>query len=619
MIGLFGIFNNDRSAPADNADMVRRLPEHLSIQEKSGGGVSVGYASHDGTCVSIKAGEETGFSAYVCGWIANCGDFTVPGVSSPTAADVILHITETQDFEGLARINGQFCAVVYDEKNHRLHLITDRNGTFPLYVWRDSHGIAFASQLYALAGLKRVPKKAEPSVIAELFVMQRTLGDATPIAGVKALPSACCYTIDREQTTKSAYWALEWKRPEFSKSQCAERLAQALQSAVARQVALPGGAGLLLSGGLDSRMVLAAAPSGSLSCWTTASYETNPELTLAKQISALFGAQHHACVISPEDTFDVLESTVIACGGLYPASTPVSAFLPDISSTVTTLLTGHGLDYTLRGYYLPSRFLSVAGSKTRLPVLRPIPPRPTGHDVLNSLRQGPPRQTLDTIAAAQRKDLWWPAIGETLHTILSPWLESDEPYNAWDAFILSNVSKHYAFTSMMAVRERANLANPAFDNDVFDTYLRMPPAWRCEGRVVQQAMRRLSPTGARIPNANTFFPADLHPWLEIAGLLGRGTLRRLHLMKRPQLPSESHSQGSWQNIGTLMRDDPKHRSRFREIQSRLDALSFGVIDTGGLSNCIDEHLSGEKSHTKLLRQLLTHDSWVTSFGIAGHA
>ncbi len=556
---------------------------------------------------------------YVCGWIANCEDFSFSGVPAPDAADVLLHLIKEHDLDGLARINGQFCAAVYDENTHRLFLVTDRNGTFPLYVWKDDRGIAFASQLYGLAALHRIPKKAAPSVIAELFTMQRTLGDTTPISGVKALSSACLFSVDVQQTSQSSYWSLEWKKPEFSKEECSERLANALRNATRRQTIVSESPGLLLSGGVDSRLVLAAAPRGSLSCWTTASYDANPELALAWQISEMYDAPHHACVVPPEDTFDVLDSTVIGCGGLYPASTPVSMFLPLIDDDVTTLLTGHGLDYTLRGYYLPSRFLEIAGSKTRLPILRPIPDRPTGYDVLMNLRQGPPPQTLDRIMASRQKHLWWPAIGETLDAMLAPWLNSDEPYNAWDAFILGNVSKHYAFTSMMAVRNRANLANPAFDNEVFDIYLHMPPSWRCEGRVVQKAMQRLSPEGAKIPNANTHFPADLHPWLEIGGLLGRGALRRLKILHKSRLPSEGHSHGSWQNLGVLMKEEPRLRARLREIQGRLDALCFDVIDPNGLSKCIDEHLDGSTSHTKLLRQLLTHDSWVTSFGISGHA
>jgi hypothetical protein len=203
--------------------------------------------------------------------------------------------------------------------------------------------------------------------------------------------------------------------------------------------------------------------------------------------------------------------------------------------------------------------------------------------------------------------------------ILRPWLESAEPYDAWDAFILHALSKHYAFTGMMATRAVANLHLPAFDREVFDIYLRMPPAWRCDGKMVKKAIRLLSPEAARMPYANTGFRTDLDPWLEVGALMGRAALRRLGLAKRPALAESTHSPGSWHNVPALYRDDPQHRARFTAIRGRLDALCLGVLDADALAACIDEHLDGRAIHTKLLRQLLTHDAWVRRFGIEGTA
>jgi hypothetical protein len=297
----------------------------------------------------------------------------------------------------------------------------------------------------------------------------------------------------------------------------------------------------------------------------------------------------------------------------------MAAFLPAVGAACQTILTGHGLDFTLRGYYLPARFAEIGGSRTRLPTLRPIPKRPNGADVLHSLRQGPPLATIRRIVAKQWLDEWWNGQASAMDALLRPWLDSDEPYNAWDAFILHALSKHYAFTGMMATRAVANLRLPAFDGDVFDIYLRMPPSWRCDGKMVKRALGHLSPAAASLPNANTHFRADLDPWLEVVGLMARAGLRRLGLAKRPRTPSAYHSSGSWQDVTALYRDESHHRARFLEIRQRLDALTFGVMDSDALSACIDEHLDGRAKHTKLLRQLLTHDAWVRTFGIAGAA
>jgi len=311
----------------------------------------------------------------------------------------------------------------------------------------------------------------------------------------------------------------------------------------------------------------------------------------------------------------VNDDTVVDSGGLYPASNPMSAFLPRVSEGCDVVLTGHGLDYTLRGYYLPTRFLKIGGSKTRLPSLRPIPARPTGGDVFEALRQGPPRSIVERIVRPERADEWWRGQEALINQVLQPWLDSDDPYNAWDAFILHSVNKHYAFTTMMATRAVADLAIPAFDNEVFQVYLGMRPAMRVSGRLVHNAMKRLSPELAAFPNANTHFRADLNPWLEVGALLVRAGLRRLGLANRTELPSQSHSEGSWQNINSLYREELGHRRRFTEIRQRLDSMTCGVLCADGLAACIDEHLDGRADHPKLLRQLLTHDAWMRRFGI----
>src|SRR3546814_5336437 len=122
------------------------------------------------------------------------------------------------------------------------------------------------------------------------------------------------------------YWELGWRKPDLSPTEGAELLADAFRGALGRQTS-GARTGLLLSGGVDSRIALAAAPRGTLSCWTTASYAENPELALARRTAEMFGAEHHPLVISPADTLAVLDRTVIESNGLFPASTPMSVFL----------------------------------------------------------------------------------------------------------------------------------------------------------------------------------------------------------------------------------------------------------------------------------------------------
>lgn len=608
MIGIFGTIEAQPDSPASVASMTRRLDDRFENDVFELYGAALGHAYHVGGAGGGSAVSEDGNH-----YLVFSGEIFGKGTRAEVAS-FLLDTLIAEDAGALAEINGQFCAAFYDKTRHRLSLITDRLCTFPIHIWRSDNCIAFASHIHTLIGDERVPREADPAAIAQLFTMQRTIGRITPMRSIEALPAASRVDLSPGSYRETPYWELKWRAPEFTRRDGPAVLAEALRNAMVRQ-SVGDDVGVMLSGGLDSRLVLAAAPNGGLTSWTTASYAENPELEIARNIAELFDSPHHSIIVDPEDTLEYTEPATVAADGMYPSSNGYYALASAAAQGCRVALTGHGLDYTLRGYYLPAKFISIGGSNTRYPGLRSIPARPTGRDVLENLRQGPPNATIRRIVHAPFADEWWAGQARAMDDVLTPWLTSDDPYNAWDAFLLHAVSKHYAFTGMQAIRAFSDLRMPAFDNDVFDVYLQMTPNWRCQGRMTQQALQILSPEGARIPNANTQFRCDLDPRVEIAALLARGVLRRMRVLKRTVLPSAAHSEGSWQNLSALYRGADGFRTRLTEVRNRLDVLSCGALDPDGMAQCIDEQLAGSAKHDKLIRQLLTHDAWAREYGI----
>lgn len=618
MIGMFGLRFAEIGRLADLDSMASAVDaDRYAVIRSAGPGCALG-AVHHKRGPGFARFEENGLEVLICGELFNSAELVPESGGAANAAAVVASLYRSNGLTRLRDANGLFSIAIHDRDAHRLVLITDRYCGYPIHVHKTSERIVFAGQLAVLLAEGTVPRKADPAGLAQLFTLQRTMGRDTNLAAVEAMPAATIRTIDRDSDRETRYWDMAWSLAYESERDAARAMAEALQAAVVRQSGTGAEApGLLMSGGLDSRMVLAASNPGSLACFTTASYAENPELAIARQLADAHGRSFSPMLVEPSSTLDVLDQTTVDSNGLYPASTQFSAFLPDVGRACDVVLTGHGLDYTFRGYYLPARFLKLAGSSTRLPALRQVPARPTGADVLGNLRQGPPKQTIDRLVLPQRADFWWSSQADRLQGVLAPWLESDEPLNAWDAFILHSLSKHYAFTGMMAIRAACNLRLTTYDKDVFSVYLGMPPAWRIRANVALGAMRHLSPAMARVANSNTGWAADIGPWKEIFGVLAMAAGRRIGLISAPKVPTAMHSAGSWQNLGDLYRHDPKHRAHFQDIRNRLDGLCFDLLSKDAMAACIDEHLSGSRSHAKLLRHVLTHDAWVRKFGIDG--
>ncbi|HAA93679.1 MAG TPA: hypothetical protein DCS82_05160 [Rhodospirillaceae bacterium] len=524
------------------------------------------------------------------------------------SASLIADLYRSDHLHRIAWLNGSFCIAVLDPNRNRVALVTDRLASKSFFVWHDEKALIASTRLDAMVAEDRVPKRISRQGIAELLVYQRTVADHTQYSDVASLPAAQIWIWENGHMKKQTARKLTWSAPDFSKSEAAEGLASALTRATARRLSDPVRHGLLMSGGLDSRAVLAATrhTGKRISCATVCAWD-NTEVGLARTGSEISGMPfklHHS---DAADLAQAIAPSTAASDGLFAAPINLYSSLPAIAADHDVLLSGHGLDYTLRGYYLPCRTLEIAGSKTRLPSLRKIDDG-TPESISGSLRAGISPETAKKILA--------PKFAAELDTrrvdAMAAALENcdiEDDYNNWDAFILHSLGRHYAYSDFVAIEETIHHRPIAFDPVVFDLYLSMPPAWRAEGKVAHEAMMQLDPELMRLADANTGFSARHGFSKQIVLQLMRAVLRRLGLLKRPHLPDPAFTHGSWLNTAVLFRQDPTWRSLAEGLAEDPALNATGLFQSGGLRQIVDEHLESKTNHNKLLMQLLTIASW----------
>ena len=495
MIGIFGCIEKDNKDPESSRISLNRMVSSISgktatrvVAASKLGGLGICY-HEKGSSHGWAFDEDRKLSLVMLGDVFNAHSINPKKFKRGGVAGVLLDLYVNNNMDLLRNFNGLFCAAILDDANHSLHLITDRFASFPIHIYESRKKFIFSTMIYTLLSEGSVPRKPCIDGITQLFTLQRTLGPWSNIANVKPVSSSSIFSLRNNKQETKKYWKLDWGSKKLPDKEIANQLTESLKKAVGRQTSFEvSSPGLLLSGGLDSRIILGSAGQGSLSSWTTASYAENPELAIAKQVSKYCKSEFHPLLINPSETLNWHEQTVIENNGLYPSSTSYSSFMHEPASKCDVLLTGHGLDYTLRGYYLPAVFLKIANSSTRLPAIRNFKEDIDGKLILENLRQGPPLRVLNKIIKKERREEWWNNLVKNFSQTLAPWLQSGEPMNAWDAFIVNQVSQHYAFTGMMAVRAKCNLRIPAFDNDIFEIYLKMSPQQRASGRAALMSM-----------------------------------------------------------------------------------------------------------------------------------
>jgi asparagine synthase (glutamine-hydrolysing) len=168
----------------------------------------------------------------------------------------------------LKTIDGIYSAVIYDAAHNLLHLLTDRYGLRHIY-WSERNGdLAWASEVKAFSFLSNVTLRIDPQSVDDFFSVGYLLFDRTWFQGVKLLDAGSVLTFDllEGRIRMKKYW--DWSEiprlpSSVSVGDIVDELAARFVAAVERRSRSDRSVGVSLSGGLDSRAILAAMPSSA--------------------------------------------------------------------------------------------------------------------------------------------------------------------------------------------------------------------------------------------------------------------------------------------------------------------------------------------------------------------
>lgn len=163
------------------------------------------------------------------------------------------------EWDILRRAEGTFCAVHYQPLAGKLNLIADKLGIRPLYYWIDENAVVFATALRVLEGLMIVPKRMDVRAVTEIIGLGAALSDRTPYAGISLLKAAEIVEVTETEVSRRRYWRWdEIEHARASEQECLSEVYKRFQNATARRIRDNKTTGAYLSGGLDSRCVVAA-------------------------------------------------------------------------------------------------------------------------------------------------------------------------------------------------------------------------------------------------------------------------------------------------------------------------------------------------------------------------
>jgi asparagine synthase (glutamine-hydrolysing) len=285
---------------------------------------------------------------------------------SSSDTEVVLKAYHAWGTECVQRFNGMFAFAVRERESGRVILARDRLGIKPLYYTANGRDLRFASTLPALLRAGGVDTDIDPVALHYYMTLHAVVpAPHTILKGVRKLPPATVMTVEPDGTRRSeTYW-----RPEFSVSgedrqhgaEDWKRLVlEALQRAVRRRMVADVPVGVLLSGGLDSSLVVGLlADNGQAGLETfsigfdSVNDEEGDEFRYSDLIAERFGTRHHKLRISAERTLASLEPCIAAMSEPMVSHDAIGFYLlsEEVSRHVKVVQSGQGADEVFGGYH----------------------------------------------------------------------------------------------------------------------------------------------------------------------------------------------------------------------------------------------------------------------------
>lgn len=379
MPGIFGIIDTTANLPVQRKHEMRALVERMSAAMEYEPfytvdtvsaldmGVCVGRVGFPDGSPSTPSSSQSSCLAQAQQILVTAGEpYGAAGSrhASPATMGIgcgagdLLALYEQAGVDGFARVSGGFSGLLIDRTNSQCLLFNDRYGIERLFLHHDAGRVIFASEAKAILAVAPRTRTFDAAGLADLLALGCTQGTRSLFEGIEVLEGGSVVTFSAGSETRRRYFKaadLEQLGP-TTEEQFVESLRANLKSAVDQAVSSPPAPGISLTGGLDSRMIMASidAPEGSIPCYTFGSmYRTTYDVAISRQVAAMCRQPHHVLELDRRFLSEIgttLENSVYISDGYLGFSGASELYLNRLARSLAPVrITGNWGGELLRG------------------------------------------------------------------------------------------------------------------------------------------------------------------------------------------------------------------------------------------------------------------------------
>ncbi|MFP6849293.1 MAG: N-acetylglutaminylglutamine amidotransferase [Pseudomonas sp.] len=266
----------------------------------------------------------------------------------------------------LPKLNGMFAFAIWERDSQQLFIARDRLGVKPLYLSRTAERLRFASSLPALMAGGDIGKTLDPVALNHYLNFHAVVpAPRTLLAGVEKLPPATWMRIDAKgNCEQKTWWSLEFgpqgEEVGFGLDEWRERVLDGMREAVSIRQRAAVDVGVLLSGGVDSSMLVGLLREAGVENLSTFSIgfqdaggERGDEFQYSDLIAERFATQHHQLRIGEHEILEQLPAAFRAMSEPMVSHDCIAFYLlsREVAKHCKVVQSGQGADELFAGYH----------------------------------------------------------------------------------------------------------------------------------------------------------------------------------------------------------------------------------------------------------------------------
>jgi len=316
----------------------------------------------------VEAGLSLVFNGCIYNYQELRADLSAKGhrFFSTSDTEVILRAWAEWGKDCFSKFHGMFAVAIHEHDSGRVHLARDRFGIKPLYLNEAGGKLGFASSLTALRAGGGIDRDIDPVALHHYMSWHAVVpAPRTILKGVRKLPAATVRTYEVDGTfTDQTYWTPSFERSAEDLARSADdwrdMVLEGLRTAVRRRMVGDVPVGVLLSGGVDSSLIvglLAEEGQKDLATFSIgfeeAHGEKGDEFQYSDLIAEHYSTNHHKIFIPHSELQDNLPGAIKAMSEPMVSYDNIGFYLlsREVSKHIKVVQSGQGADEVFAGYH----------------------------------------------------------------------------------------------------------------------------------------------------------------------------------------------------------------------------------------------------------------------------